>query len=95
MPTEVVQDQSMNRFELLVDGESVGLTDYQIRDNTIVFTHTEIDPARREHGLGGELVRGALNLVRAETDYRVVANCRSPHPGSRRTPVIPKSGLST
>lgn len=88
MPTEVVQDQSMNRFELLVDGESVGLTDYQIRDNTIVFTHTEIDPARREHGLGGE-------LVRAETDYRVVANCRSPHPGSRRTPVIPKSGLST
>lgn len=75
MPTEVVQDQRMNRFELLVDGESAGITDYQIRDDTIVFTHTEIDPARREKGLGGELVRGALNLVRAETDYRVVASC--------------------
>lgn len=65
----------MNRFELLVDGESVGQTDYQIRDDTIVFIHTEIDPDRREEGLGGELVRGALNLVRAETDYRVVARC--------------------
>ncbi|MCU1440912.1 MAG: N-acetyltransferase [Rhodoglobus sp.] len=75
MPTEVVQDQRMNRFELLVDGESVGQTDYQIRDDTIVFIHTEIDPDRREEGLGGELVRGALNLVRAETDYRVVARC--------------------
>jgi predicted GNAT family acetyltransferase len=75
MPTEVVQDQGMNRFELLVDGEVVGATDYQIRDDTIVFIHTEIDPTRREKGLGGELVRGALNLVRAETDYRVVAKC--------------------
>jgi predicted GNAT family acetyltransferase len=75
MPTEVVQDQQMNRFELLVDGESVGRTDYQVRGDTIVFIHTEIDPSVREKGLGGELVRGALNLVRAETDYRVVASC--------------------
>jgi predicted GNAT family acetyltransferase len=75
MPTEVVQDAAMKRFELLVDGEQLGLADYQLRDGTIVFTHTEIDPAHREHGLGAELVRGALNLVRAETDYRVVARC--------------------
>lgn len=75
MATEVVQDVPMNRFELLVDGESAGEADYQIRGDTIVFTHTEIDPSRREKGLGGELARGALNLVRAETDYRVVARC--------------------
>jgi predicted GNAT family acetyltransferase len=75
MPTEVVNDASMNRYELLVDGDAVGFADYQLRDNTIVFTHTEIDPARRERGMGGELARGALNLVRAETDYRVVASC--------------------
>ena len=75
MATEVVNDPSMNRYEILVDGEQAGLTDYIIRGNTIVFVHTEIDPARREQGLGGELVRGALNLVRAETDYRLVAKC--------------------
>ena len=75
MTTEVVQDASQNRFQLLLDGEYVGETDYILRDDTIVFTHTEIDPGRTEQGLGAELVRGALNLVRAETDLRVVASC--------------------
>ena len=75
MSTEVVQDAVQNRFELLLDGEPVGLVDYQVRDNTIVLIHTEIDPAQREAGLGGELIHGALNLIRAETEYRVVASC--------------------
>ena len=75
MTTEVLQDTGMKRFELLVDGASAGEVDYQIRDNSIVLTHTEIDPAQREAGLGGELLRGALNLIRADTDYRVVASC--------------------
>jgi uncharacterized protein len=75
MTTEVQQDTKMNRFDLLVDGTSAGEIDYQVRDNTIVLTHTEIDPARRVAGLGGELVRGALNLIRADTDYRVVPSC--------------------
>lgn len=75
MTTEVQQDTKMNRFELLLDGASVGQADYRIQDNSIVMTHTEIDPSRQESGLGGELVRGALNLIRADTDYRVVASC--------------------
>lgn len=75
MATEVVNDASMNRYELLVDGDPVGFADYQVRDKTIVFTHTEIDPAKRLKGMGSELARGALNLVRAETEYRVVASC--------------------
>lgn len=75
MPTEVVNDASMNRYELLVDGDALGFADYQVRGETIVFTHTEIDPAKRRIGMGSELARGALNLVRAETDYRVIASC--------------------
>jgi uncharacterized protein len=75
MASEVVQDAAMNRFELLVDGEQVGVADYVLRDDSIVFTHTEIDPNRREKGRGGELAKGALDLVRAETDLRVVASC--------------------
>ena len=46
MATEVIQDASMNRFELLVDGESAGELDYSIRDDTIVLTHTEIECRR-------------------------------------------------
>lgn len=75
MATEVVQDAGMHRFELLVDGQQLGLADYLERDGAIVFTHTEIDPAHRGNGLGGELARGALNLVRAESDARVIASC--------------------
>lgn len=65
----------MNRYELLVDGAPIGYADYQLRDNTIVFIHTEIDPPKRNKGMAGELARGALNLVRAETDLRVVVTC--------------------
>lgn len=75
MPTEVINDAPKRRYELLVDGVQVGYTDYVIKGDTIVFVHTEIDPSRQESGLGTELVRGALNLVRAETDHRVVAQC--------------------
>lgn len=75
MASEVIQDVSMNRFELLLDGEQVGLSDYRIRDNSIVVLHTEIDPAHRGEGLGDLLARGMLNLIRADTDYRVVPLC--------------------
>lgn len=75
MATEVVQDAPQNRFQLLLDGEYVGETDYILRDDSIVFTHTEVDPAHQGSGLASELVRGALNLVRAETELRVVAKC--------------------
>lgn len=75
MASEVIQDVSMNRFELLLDGEQVGLSDYRIRNDSIVILHTEIDPAHRGEGLGDLLARGMLNLIRADTDYRVVPLC--------------------
>ena len=75
MTTEVLNDPTLNRYELLVDGEHAGAADYLVRDNVLIFVHTEIDPAREGEGLGVELARGALNLVRADTDYRVRATC--------------------
>jgi len=75
MASEVVQDVSMNRFELLVDGKQAGVAEYRIADGAISFRHTEIDPTYRGQGRGDELARGALNLVRAETDYRVIPLC--------------------
>lgn len=75
MAEEVVNDADRALFELRVDGTPVGSTHYRLEGNTITFTHTEIDPERREGGLGGKLVRGALDHVRANTDYRLVAQC--------------------
>ena len=53
------------RYEIR-DGERViGVAAYHRRGDTFVFTHTEIDPAEGRSGLGGRLVRAALDDVRA------------------------------
>jgi predicted GNAT family acetyltransferase len=73
--SDVVQNQELDRFELVIDGELAGYAAYELTDTAIIFTHTEIDGGQREHGLGGRLVREALDHVRNRTDYRVVAQC--------------------
>lgn len=75
MASEVIHDPVMHRYEILVDGVQAGLSDYRLHDSEIVFVHTEIDPKFRGQGLASELARGALNLVRAESDARVVVKC--------------------
>ena len=53
-----------DRFEIR-DGERVlGIAAYQRRGDTVVFTHTEVDPDAGQSGLGSTLVRGALDDVR-------------------------------
>lgn len=75
MASEVIHDPAMHRYELLIDGVQAGIADYQLRDDQIVFVHTEIDPKFRGQGLGLELARGTLNLARAENEARIVAKC--------------------
>ena len=53
-----------DRFEIR-DGERVlGIAAYQRRGDTVVFTHTEVDPDAGQSGLGSTLVRAALDDVR-------------------------------
>jgi uncharacterized protein len=72
---EVVHVAEESRYRILVDGEATGLIDYSVRGSTIHLTHTEIDPAKRTNGLGGVLVQGALDQIRAETEYSVAPDC--------------------
>ena len=60
---------------LLRDGQVLGFTEYRRRENEFRFTHTEIDPAIQERGLGTILVSGALDWIRANTGDRVSASC--------------------
>ena len=64
MSTTVRDNPQAARYELRVDGELVGVADYQERDGVLAFPHTEIEGARRGQGLGAVLVRGALDDVR-------------------------------
>jgi predicted GNAT family acetyltransferase len=75
MAPDVAQNQELDRYELVIDGELAGFSEYRLQGTDIVFTHTEITSDDREHGLGGRLVRAALDQVRERTDYRVVAQC--------------------
>ncbi|WP_214367633.1 GNAT family N-acetyltransferase [Pseudonocardia sp. H11422] len=52
------------RFEIRVGGDLAGFAAYRTRPGGITFTHTEIDDAFTGQGLGGTLVRAALDTVR-------------------------------
>lgn len=66
MATSVTRDEAASRWEIRVGGELVGFAAYQRTPDEIVFTHTEIDDGHEGEGLGGTLVRAALDDVRAE-----------------------------
>ena len=70
-----MDNPGQNRFEILLDGEVVGISAYQLFGNSIVFTHTEVDPSLAEHGLGSRLVQAELDQIRDTTSLRVVAQC--------------------
>jgi uncharacterized protein len=64
MALEVRNNAERGRYELFRDGELIGIADYDVHGNTIVFPHTEITPSLRGQGYGEELVRAALDDVR-------------------------------
>ncbi|MEU3017663.1 MULTISPECIES: GNAT family N-acetyltransferase [unclassified Nocardiopsis] len=64
MATEVTDVPDRRRYEVRADGEVAGFAEYILTDGLITFTHTEIDPAYEGRGLGGTLVREALDDVR-------------------------------
>lgn len=70
-----VQDNAANhRFELLVDGKVAGLAMYRHRDDAIVVTHSEVNPEFRGQGLGNELAKRTLELIRSRGE-KVVPVC--------------------
>jgi predicted GNAT family acetyltransferase len=72
--TEVHRNERQSRYEISLHGRLVGFADYRAEGDTMVFPHTEIEPSMRNEGLGAELVRGALDDVRARGGT-VVARC--------------------
>jgi predicted GNAT family acetyltransferase len=71
--TGVRDNKAQNRFELDVEG-GVAFANYRVTPSTIIITHTETPRALRGRGIASELVRGALELIRAD-GLKVVAGC--------------------
>ncbi|MUL40742.1 N-acetyltransferase [Streptomonospora sp. PA3] len=64
MDIEVADAPERKRYEARTGGAVAGFAEYQLTDQLAVFTHTEVDPAYEGQGVGGALVRGALDDVR-------------------------------
>lgn len=74
MDAEVRNATDHSRYELVMDGEVVGIAEYHRTGDALVFPHTVIQSDRRGQGLGDLLVRAALDDVRARGD-KVVPQC--------------------
>jgi uncharacterized protein len=70
--TDVPSDE---RYEARVDGEVAGFLEYRRAGNVVVLAHTEVLPAFGGRGVGGRLVRAALDEIRARGDLEVVPTC--------------------
>jgi uncharacterized protein len=62
----VIDVPERSRFEVRVDGDLAGYTEYRRRPDLIAFVHTLIDPSYEGQGLGSALVREALSAARSE-----------------------------
>ena len=68
----VRDNKTQNRFELDVDG-AVAFANYRITPAAVIITHTETPRALRGR-VASELIRGALELIRAD-GRKVIAGC--------------------
>ena len=74
--TSTVRDApDRDRYEIVVDDEVAGFSEYRQDGDRIVVTHTEVDDAHGGQGLGSQLVTEMLaDLARREV--ALVPECR-------------------
>jgi predicted GNAT family acetyltransferase len=70
---QVRDNKTQRRFELDVEG-AIAFADYRLAPDTVIITHTEAPRALRGRGIASELVKGALEIIRAD-GLKVVAGC--------------------
>jgi uncharacterized protein len=70
----VVRDDEAHRYQLILDGQVVGFSEFRVRPGYLVFTHTETDPHFEGRGFGTALARGLLDDIRARGE-KIKAEC--------------------
>ena len=72
---ETRKNEDAKRYEAFIDDERVGFAEYQLTDQLIVFTHTEVEDKCEGMGVGSALARAALDDVRADGNRKVLPLC--------------------
>lgn len=65
MPVEI-RNQEGVRYEALLGGDVAGFAEYHLREDRVVFTHTEVTPQAEGKGVGTALIGAALDDVRRQ-----------------------------
>ena len=71
--TAVRDNRDQNRFELDTEA-GTAFANYRRTPAVVIITHTETPRALRGRGIASELVKGALELIRAD-GHKVIAGC--------------------
>ena len=69
----VRDNRDQNRFELETEG-GLAFANYRRTPSAVIITHTETPRALRGRGIASELVKGVLDLIRAD-GRKVIAGC--------------------
>ena len=64
-------NSTAQRYEIHLDGTLAGFAEYRLQGATLYFTHTEVLPAYEGQGLAAQLMRFALDDVRAQGQQAV------------------------
>ncbi len=62
------------RYDIEVDGEVAGFLLYRVEPGVLELVHTDVDPKWEGKGVGGALVKGALDDIRAR-DLKIRPFC--------------------
>ena len=69
----VRDNKALGRFELDVEG-TVAFANYRVTPQAVIITHTETPRALRGRGIASELIKGSLDLIRAD-GRKVIGGC--------------------
>jgi len=69
------KNEDAHRFEAYIDGDLVGFAEYQLTDQLVVFTHTEVEDRCEGMGVGSALARAGLDDVREQGSRKVLPLC--------------------
>lgn len=73
MSDTVRNNPAKKRYELDVEGH-IAATYYELSNGVITFIHTEVPETLGGRGIGSQLIKGALDQVRA-AGLKVIAQC--------------------
>lgn len=73
--THVTDNAERHRFEITADGQHAGFADYVLSDGRLELTHTVIGDEFEGQGIGGTLVKAALDSAR-DRGLAVVPTCQ-------------------